>query len=246
MTIGERLRQARDAVLKRSGVLNTIGWQRRHWAAQLALEAAQGTARIGYAWGDPERADDPLGNYRQVREWLREALAGASCVLEIGSYGGKWTRYLLEVPRVICVDLFAEAFEVLRRRFGDRPNLVWYQTAGDELAGIASASVDVVFSMDTLVRAPRGSVRRYLAEISRVLSPGGRLLLHLPCQEIPFCRRKGFTPLSRRWTLETARASGIEVEALDDRTLRHGVLVRARKPGQVMSHASEERVSHHA
>lgn len=231
MRLAEIIRSGQQRLLRRSGLANTIAWQRRHWDKELAMEAASSWEVLGYRWGDPQQPDDRLGNYRHVLELLQGSLNPDACVLEIGSYGGKWTQYMLSARKVICVDLFDRSFDMLRRRFGERENLQFYKTKGDELRGIASASVDLIFSMDTLVRVPLGAIRRYLCETHRVLASGGGMILHLPCDALDMSRRKVFTRLSQAWIDRMASEAGFRDHTIDLKTLRHGALLLGRKDG---------------
>ena len=229
--VSRAVHHVRQSLLKRTGIVNTTAWQRRNWEKELAVEAARPWDVLGYSWGDPEATQDQFGNYRRVLDLLRGGLTRESCVVEIGSYGGKWTQFMLGARSVICVDLFERSAEVLRQRFGARENLRFYKTNGNELRWISSSSADVVFSMDTLVRVPARSIRKYLVEAHRILAPGGRTILHLPCEEVEMSRRRGFTPLSKAWVTRTASEAGFRTYQIDAETLKHGILFLARKDG---------------
>lgn len=206
---------------------NTIAWQRRHWREILIQEAGRADWQsVGCAWGDPQRSDDPLGDYASVLGWLRSALTPASTVVEIGSWGGKWTQYMLDAHEVICVDLFPDVERVLSQRFG-RPAVRMYVTEGDEMRGVASVSADVVFSMDSLVRAPLDAIAGYLQETKRILRPSGRALIHLPFNESPGSVSRGFSAVSRSWLEARLSECDFHSVTLDARTVVHGVLVEA-------------------
>lgn len=208
---------------------NKPDWQRKHWAAALDKESSNHTATIGYRWGNPINENDRLGNYRHVLDLLRSKTDPSTTILEIGCYGGKWTERMVGVQKIICVDLFDESFEFIRNRFKDGYNLEFYRTRGDELEGVGSETVDLIFSMDSLVRAPRRAIRNYFKEMHRVLRSGGEVVVHLPCQDSPMSVGMYFTSLSRGWIERVVTTSGFSRYSIDDTTLKHGLLVLGKK-----------------
>lgn len=207
-------------------MLGTVEGQRTHWEGVLRCEVAHALSQVGKEWGDPEVAG-PLGNYPAVLARLRALLARhqGHRALEIGSYGGKWTQYLLPgAQRVTCVDLFAYFGAVLRARFAD-PRILFGTTEGGDLFCAASGCVDVAFSMDTLRRAPLHLLDGYLSELARVLSPDGVALLHLPWRDSAGSVARGFTDLSSQWLEESCAANGLQLLSVDAEVVVHGAMV---------------------
>lgn len=220
---------------------NTIAYQRDFWSS--VLESERGNAlcsgdwsRLGFSWGDPEseHAIDgdgrSLGDYATVLRRLRALATPDATVLELGSYGGKWTQYLLRVHFLWCVDLSPTFVHALIDRFkssGSRTEVGFYVTPGDDLADVPDTSVDLIFSMDSLVRAPLDAIASYLAEFYRVLHVGGHVLVHLPWDDSPGSRERNFTRLSRPWLL--AHISQFRRADLDETTLKHGLLLHLVK-----------------
>ncbi len=193
---------------------------RQNWAREFILHGD----RNELSWGDPSRHDDPLGDYAFIRDWIYCASYNA-VVVDIGTFTGKWLRYMDRSHAVFCVDIIPNCFKTLSLRF---PNLDlrFYQTPGDDLNGIEDNSADVVFSMDALMRAPEEAIENYLKESLRVLKVGGRLFLHLPCTISPK-RIEGFTGLDRVWIL--SKLNGWSKTYIDYETVKHGIIVRATK-----------------
>lgn len=217
---------------------NTIAHQRDYWRGVLNAEVQHARATgswsdLGKSWGDPEsvQAVDSLGrslgDYATVLRRLRGLVTTGSDVVEIGSYGGKWTRYLLHARHLWCVDLQGESLMALSLRFGPTPNATFYCTPGDDLADVPTSSVDLVFSMDSLVRTPLDAIASYLAEFYRVSRVGGHVLVHLPWDDSPGSRERNFTRLSRPWLL--AHISQFRRADLDETTLKHGLLLHLVK-----------------
>lgn len=222
--------KAWDWFAKKTGLVNNTAWNRYHWRKYLRKERQNSPKGVvGYDWGDPEAANDYLGNYKRVCSLLQESLVPAMHVVEIGSYGGKWTQYMEKAGQVTCVDLFEDSFDFLKERIGPKINLRFYKTRGDELAGIATESVDLVFSMDTFVRIPTDSIQKYFFEMFRILKKDGKVLVHLPCNDIPFCRRKAFTNISTAWIRRGVEKAGFRQYLLEEGWLKHGVLLSATK-----------------
>ena len=103
--------------------------------------------------------------------------------LDLGCLAGKWTQLLSEYSKeVICVDVFDYGFGLIRERHKDLDcELSFYLTSGDELTGIKDSSVDFIFSIDSINKdLPAALYEAYFKEFSRVLSPWGFALIHLP------------------------------------------------------------------
>jgi len=221
-------RYGRLSIIRKRLTRNNPQWQSRHWAEQLRNEDPSSASRIGFRWGDPSAENDRLGNYRRIYTLLRESIGPDTCILEIGSYGGKWTEHMKGARRIICVDLFDYCFEFLRQRLPEYP-IEFYRTTGDELKGISSESVDLVFSTDSLVRAPKHAIRNYIGEMMRVLVPGGHVIVHLPCDDSPLSPGMYFTSISRKQIEKLFRNAGFAQTIIDMETLKHGALVLAGK-----------------
>jgi SAM-dependent methyltransferase len=65
-----------------------------------------------------------------------------------------------------------------RERFRGDDRLRFHVNDGKALVGVADDSADFVFSFDSLVHVEQDVMAAYLAEIARVLTPGGVAFLH--------------------------------------------------------------------
>ena len=132
----------------------------------------------------------PLLDYRQAFKDIIDGLVyrfgledKKLVTLDLGCLAGKWTQLLSEYSKeVICVDVFDYGFKIIRERHKDIDcELSFYLTSGDELTGIKDNSVDLIFSIDSINKdLPAGVYEAYFKEFSRVLSPWGFALIHLP------------------------------------------------------------------
>ena len=108
--------------------------------------------------------------YRDIKSGLlRET---PSTVVELGPGSGANLRYLPAGTRLIAIEPNVHMHSTLRRRAAERGiQLDLRGLAGEEL-DLASASVDFVFS--SLVLCSVEKPERVIAEVRRVLKPGGR------------------------------------------------------------------------
>ena len=100
-------------------------------------------------------------------------------LLEIGPGFGRWSSHLIRhADQVFLVDVTERCVEHCRRRFGGRGNVHVFRNDGVSLDMIDDASVDFVFSFDSLVHADAVVVRDYLRQLARKLRPGGTGFIH--------------------------------------------------------------------
>jgi SAM-dependent methyltransferase len=145
--------------------------QNREWWAERDWEAEPGNWSV--PWGSP------------VAQWhvtLRPRIAlglRAGTTLEIAPGYGRWTQFLLpESQRYIGVDLSERCVQSCQARFARAPHAEFHANDGRSLPMVTDASVDFVFSFDSLVHADARIMTAYLQEIGRVLRTGGTAFLH--------------------------------------------------------------------
>ena len=112
----------------------------------------------------------------QVMERLRELglEAGGGRALDFGSGLGRLSQALAgHFDEVVGLDISSSMVERARElnRHGERVR--YLVNARDDLAQLATASFDFVYSSITLQHVPPRYVRRYVPEFFRVLRPGG-------------------------------------------------------------------------
>lgn len=216
------------------GILNedqaNIRYQKIIWQQDLRDKAKNLiTEFYGYGWGDPEKSDNPLGNYRKIKnELLLPRITDSAVVMEIGFLGGKWTQYLIKAKKIILVDLDEFCFKWLRPKLKHN-DVTFYKTKGNEVAGIEKGSIDFIFSVDTFVRVPKKAIFNYFKDFAKVLRPGGRLLIHLPCREIPGSAQRHFVDLSFDEIKKMCVLNGLGNYKIHSDLLIHGVILEAVK-----------------
>jgi ubiquinone/menaquinone biosynthesis C-methylase UbiE len=142
------------------------------------------------SWGEaydwPERGDEwsePWGGTAFLWHGTIlpriQAFLPAGHLVEIAPGQGRCTQFLKDLcERLTVVDLNQRCIDECRRRFADAANVEYLRNDGRSLEGIADESVDFAFSWDSLVHAEMDVVEAYLAELRRVLAPGGWGFLH--------------------------------------------------------------------
>ncbi|MGH9668077.1 MAG: class I SAM-dependent methyltransferase, partial [Bryobacteraceae bacterium] len=90
-------------------------------------------------------------------------------------------------------------------------------TQGDVAAlPFGAGAFDAVFSLDVIVHFPRGDEDRALAELTRVLAPGGLLVLRVAALDVLRSRHSQFTCERQRFTAKRLKAQaahyGIRVQ----------------------------------
>jgi SAM-dependent methyltransferase len=99
--------------------------------------------------------------------------------LEIAPGYGRLSNHLRHhCASLRLVDMAPNCVEACRRRFHDDPRVQCHLNDGRSLPCATDASIDFVFSFDSLVHADLETIGAYLGEIARILKPGGHAFLH--------------------------------------------------------------------
>lgn len=105
-----------------------------------------------------------------------------TATLDLGCGHGRNVEKLRHLAKSIdLVDINDSCLEACRKRFGDQLEgctFRYHQTSGNRLSTIADRSITLFYSWDTMVHFDKIVMRDYLAEIARILTPGGRGFLH--------------------------------------------------------------------
>ena len=143
---------------------NTQTWREWNWS------------RRGEEWTPtPEWKESLINNV------LLPQIPEDRTVLEIGPGGGRWTETLQHISRdLILVDLSEICIEECRRRFADCTNITYHVGSGRDLRFQADESVEAIWSFDVFVHIAPRETAAYVAEVARVLRPGGRGIIHHP------------------------------------------------------------------
>jgi ubiquinone/menaquinone biosynthesis C-methylase UbiE len=181
-------------------------------------------------WGLVDSYNHLLGDYKKIsNDLMNFPNCNTIQVIEIGSLDGKWSVELAKYfHKVHCVDLTNTLSLLLRNKLKDKMG-IFYKTKGNELYGFSSDSVDLIFSMDSLVRCPKNDINKYFIEFYRVLKFNGSIMLHLPCNEKLRSVSKGFTSITCLEIKNMLELLYFRDIKYDLKTLEHGVIVTAFK-----------------
>ena len=209
-------RRALDRWLEAEQSLGVLGPAHRSWRGNSPSANRRkwddwDWSRHGEEWTASEEWKQGL-----IDDVLQGYVPEGAVVAEIGPGGGRWSEVLApRSRRLIVVDVTPRVLELCRERLAGAGNVEYVLSGGADLPGVADGCVDAVWSFDVFVHiAPRDQAA-YLAEIARVLRPGGVAVIHhadgrnrgaLPS-------RHGWrTPMSARLFGRMAAARGFTVE----------------------------------
>jgi SAM-dependent methyltransferase len=148
-----------------------------------ARRAAEEEGSVGDVWNDPALmgldAEGPDDVVPYLDRTVFEPFFGrCGVMLEIGAGGGRFTEVLLlKCEKLIAVDTSPKMIELLRERFRGDGRLECQLVDGQGLGRIADGSIDAAFSYGVFVHLQHWDIYHYLAELQRVLRPGGKALI---------------------------------------------------------------------
>jgi ubiquinone/menaquinone biosynthesis C-methylase UbiE len=114
-----------------------------------------------------------------IRNVLHRYIHPGGHILEIGPGAGRWTSVLLEMADTFtAVDVSESCVQVCRQKFAGRPGARFLVGNGNDLPGVADASVDFLWSFDAFVHINTTETARYVQEFRRVMRPGSVGVVH--------------------------------------------------------------------
>jgi SAM-dependent methyltransferase len=148
----------------------SIDENRTQWSTYDWPEGGEEWSR---SWGDPR-----LMWYGSIYPRIA-AFTPAAHILEIAPGFGRCTQYLLGLcRRLTVVDLTEKCIAAGRARFAEYSHIEYIPNDGRSLAFLDDASVDSVFTWDSLVHADAAVCRAYLTQLGRKLAPGAHGFVH--------------------------------------------------------------------
>jgi SAM-dependent methyltransferase len=129
----------------------------------------------------------PANYYEALLSEAAPFLGDTTTIADIGCGSGTVLSVLRQRGigrRLIGVDLSEPSLDALRSRFADDASIA-FQVGSIASTGLDATSCDLVICTETLEHLFPRDFAAGLAEISRVLKPGGRLLASVPLEERP-------------------------------------------------------------
>ncbi|CAN7443504.1 rhamnan synthesis F family protein [Paraburkholderia hospita] len=172
----------------------------------------------------PEFMPGEIALEHQHRYHVAAALARGLDVLDVASGEGYGARLLADVASsVVGVDVDADAVEFATRKYGAATNLRFAEGSCSALP-LADASVDLIVSFETIEHHDQHEVM--LAEIKRVLRPGGVLVISSPDKheysDVPNYRNPFHVKELYRHELEALLGRWFQSYRLYGQRVRHG------------------------
>jgi len=87
---------------------------------------------------------------------------------------------------------------------------------------------NLVFCMDTFTRVRKKWILNYFKEFERILVKGGAVVVHVPNDDLPVSRGRGFTSLDSCEIAKLCTKHFTEF-VIDSMTLKHGSVIYAKK-----------------
>lgn len=100
-------------------------------------------------------------------------------VIELGCGRGRHVPYIISKSRdITLVDILQKNIDYCKERFGENQGITYYKNTGFELKALKSDNYTALYSYDAMVHFELMDIYSYLTDIFRILSAGGRALLH--------------------------------------------------------------------
>jgi SAM-dependent methyltransferase len=130
-----------------------------------------------------EEWSEPWGGSESQWRWTLlpriSAFLPAATILEIAPGFGRWTHYLKDLcDHLTVVDVSARCIQACTERFVADSHISYYTNDGKSLAMIPEGSIELAFSVDSLVHAEADALEAYLHGLARTLTPDGVAFIH--------------------------------------------------------------------
>jgi ubiquinone/menaquinone biosynthesis C-methylase UbiE len=125
----------------------------------------------------------PYATWKQdiIGEFIAPNVDQNSTVLEVAMGHGRWTPFLAKrARRYIGVDFGPSCVKFCRSRFASLAKAEFHINDGRSMPMVGSSSVQFIWSFDSFVHIEPDITAGYMREFARVLSPGGRCVIHHP------------------------------------------------------------------
>jgi ubiquinone/menaquinone biosynthesis C-methylase UbiE len=207
------VRPVDNCLLNIEGERGVLGPVHRRYRGHSAYENRELWER--YDWRDDAEDWTPSPEWKAwvVDHLLRPTMSPGGVILEIGPGGGRWSKHLREwADELLLVDVTERALALCRERLGANGHIGFIQSHGSDLPGVDDESVDRVWSFDVFVHIAPVDVAGYLAEIARVLRPGGVAMIHHSGVSRARGHERGWrSPMTGKLFANLARERGLTV-----------------------------------
>jgi SAM-dependent methyltransferase len=100
-------------------------------------------------------------------------------ILEIACGFGRWTQFLKEAcNNLAALELSQECLDACKQRFAESTNIEYHLNDGKSLEMLSDASIDFIFSFDSLVHVDESTLQSYMSQFPRILKDNGAVFIH--------------------------------------------------------------------
>jgi SAM-dependent methyltransferase len=191
-------------------------------ARAIYKELTRGPVIYGLQWGDPD-VWTPLQFIRErfVIPFVNPEHTG----VDIGCGGGRWTRYLLGFKTVYAVDYYDELLSEFRKTFNRYKHVRPIKNNGTDFPGVASQSVDYVFSFGCFGHINQNLIDGYLGHIKEILKPGGNVVIHYSDKNKAMAQDSGFSDNTPEQMRALVLSHGFTIIQEDTTTMWNGSII---------------------
>ncbi|HYL87076.1 MAG TPA: class I SAM-dependent methyltransferase [Candidatus Angelobacter sp.] len=163
--------------------MNVTELMRREWDARARKDAFHYIASWKKEWDVESFLASGEEDFQKLVKPVLDRCAipaGGQAMLELGCGAGRMTgSFARRWGRTYAFDISPEMLGKARSIHFEALNIVWLLSNGADLNCVAAGAMDFVFSYLVLQHMPHEDlVKRYIAEMLRVLRPGGAVLFH--------------------------------------------------------------------
>jgi ubiquinone/menaquinone biosynthesis C-methylase UbiE len=209
-----------DRRLEREQLLGVLGPAHRRWRGNSALDNRERWTHWDWSGGGEEWNASAEWKDAIIEYVLIPWIPADAVVLEIGPGAARWSAVLQpRATHLILVDVCEQPLALCRERFAAAANVECVLSSGNDLPGVADASVDAIWSFDVFVHVAPLDQAAYLAEIARALTPGGVAVIHHADRRnlgVSPSRDGWRSPMSRNLFAGLAAQRGLVVETQID------------------------------
>jgi ubiquinone/menaquinone biosynthesis C-methylase UbiE len=168
-----------DALLEIEGSRGVLGPAHQLWRDNSAAENRRRWNEWDWSTRGEEWNESEAWKKALVEDVMLPVIPAGGTILEIGPGAGRWSVILApRAERLIVVDIAQKPLEMVKERLNGTGNLECVLSEGASLRGVDDRTVDAVWSFDVFVHIRPRDQAAYLAEIARVMRPGGVAAIH--------------------------------------------------------------------
>ena len=158
-----------------------------NWNKQVELDIQNNSN-----WRRGRKEFEELIDFNSFQQIFVSLSKSNDSILEIGSYDGYFIKYYNSFKNIVLSDINYQS-----NLFPKKKKFNFVKLNGYDLSNFKSNSINVVFSIDTLVRLNKVTLKNYILDLTRIVKKNGYLILHIPNLFHRLSMLMDFTPTSK-------------------------------------------------